>query len=195
MKSAIQVISLLGLTFCTAAVKAECDPLTSTTAVVSGEINNNAVSIVSPNDAVISDPTGQTFYTLGVADIKMIKSNSRIKLNCTLLGEPTGIAPGYGNQYDHMLVCDDEQQSEISFETRFIPGELSDDEIDDFCDNEQSVQFVEEAIVNENRRRKGLFANATGAVIVKGCVNFVGADPYPVIEINMGVEGDVCLPN
>lgn len=192
MKSTLQIIPVLSLAFCISTVKAEC-PDDSVSASISGEINNNTVSVVSPNDAVIIDPASQ-FYTLGVADIKIKTRGERLNMNCTLLGEPTGTPPGGGHQYDHMLVCDDALQSEIAFETKFIPGELSSDEIDDFCYDGQILQFVEEATINEHRRRKGLFAGASGALTVKGCVNFVGVDPYPIIEINMGVEGEVCLP-
>jgi hypothetical protein len=167
---------------------------------VRGEIDNNAVNVEYPN------VPGQ--YTLGVADLKLRANGDRLTVNCTLLGEPTGDEQGR-YQYHHMLVCNDEQQSQVAFETGFVNlgyepdyesifGQnpvLTDDEVGDFCAIDAVLHFVEQADVNEGRRNKGLFGSATGSLHVVGCVNIAGFDDSPIIEINMGVSGELCLPN
>lgn len=183
MKSAFRVITLSSLAFCMTTVNAS-----DNCANVTGEINNNAVDVIYPNSL--------GFYTTGVANVKVKKPNSAKseKLTCTLLGEPTGTAPGSGYQYEHLLVCDDAAQSEISFQTYLTGTDVSPDVLDEYCTSEASSPFVEEAVVNTGRRLKGLFAGVSnGTVRIEGCVNPVGFDQGPVLEINMAVVGgEVC---
>jgi hypothetical protein len=204
MKTAFSIVSALSIVLVITAAQAndECKRVK-----IKGEIDNNIVNIQSPNN--LGD------YTMGVADLKAKRGRKTVKLTCTLLGEPTGdlTLPGL-KQYDHMIVCDDSDQSELSFRTGFvnvgpsnnydagffpIPGLpiLSDDEIDHFCGSEATVWFIERADVNEARRSKGLFEGAKGGLDVVGCVNIVGYedDGVPIQEVNMDVSGKLCLPN
>ena len=197
MKSAFRVITLSSLAFCTAAVSASDNCID-----VTGEINNNAVNVVYPNEAVATFPQF-FFYTMGVADVKVTLPdlNKPKKLNCTLLGEPTGAgiipdAPAY--QYEHLLVCNDVDQSEIAFQTYQTAEMPSEDVIEDTCYSDPStglsIPFVENAVVNTGRRQKGLFYNVNGSAKIEGCVNIVDqVNGVPIFEINMAVvDTNIC---
>ena len=158
---------------------------------VKGDIDNNIVNVRNPN--------GLGLYTMGVARLGLKSERKSIKLHCALLGEPTGEQnPTVGHQYDHMIVCDDGQQSEIAFKTRFVAQDstltnvLTNEEIEDFCHTPYAVvAFKELAEVNGERLTKGVFQGASGQLIVAGCVNALGSG----MEVNMSVKGDLCLPN
>jgi len=165
---------------------------------MTGEINNNAIDVVS------FMPSGQV--TLGVARLKLFANGKNEKLTCTLLGEPTG-SDGVGEvTYDHIIVCDDTAQSELSFETTLtgrqfyseagfpdlLPGKVAEEYCGPLDPGIFAFQaFTEEAETNPNRTTKGVFQDAAGSVDVAGCVNIVGG----VAEVNMMVEGKLCLSN
>ena len=172
-----------------------CD---GTSVRIEGEINNNAINPVS------FTPMGSV--TLGVARMKLFAGGDRENLTCTLLGEPTG-KDGVGEQtYDHIITCDDPAQSELSFKTTltgwqevgdtYFPDLLPSKTAEEFCrpfsqNGLAIIAFTEEAVANENRLRKGIFSDATGSIDVAGCVNVVNG----LYEINMEVEGKLCLTN
>ena len=163
---------------------------------MTGEINNNAIEVVSftPNGSV----------TLGVARLKLFADGKNEKLTCTLLGEPTGSEEVGEVTYNHIIVCDDTAQSELSFETTLtgrqfysepgfpdlLPGKVA----EEYCGSLDSgifafQAFTEEAVTNPIRTTKGVFEDAAGSVDVAGCVNVVGG----AAEVNMMVEGKLCL--
>jgi len=194
MRTTFSIVLVLSIVFSITmvqAIQAEDTCTVGTNVSVRGEIDNNAVNLEYPNEL------GQ--YTMGIADIKIGDDKQMVKMNCALLGEPTGEENPYvGHQYDHMIVCNDGQQSEIAFKTTivaqdsYLPNVLTSDEIEDFCHNPGAVLgFEEKAEVNEDRFSKGLFQGASGNLRIVGCVNLVDS----VVEINMGVEGALCLPN
>lgn len=191
MKKLISILLVLSLAIGITAVQAaeNCDG--GTVVSLKGQIDNNAVTTQYPN--------GLGQYTLGVADLVFKYKAKSVKLNCAVLGEPTGSStPNDGHQYDHMLVCDDGQQSEFTFKTWLVAKDtvmtnvLDSEEIADFCHPQNAVfAFKELAEVNGERLTKGLFQGASGTVTVVGCVNWMGSSA----EVNMGVKGELCLPN
>lgn len=164
---------------------------------MTGEINNNAIDVVS------FIPSSQV--TLGVARLKLFANGKNEKLTCTLLGEPTGLDAVGAVTYDHIIVCDDTVQSELSFETTLtgrqffyeegfpdlLPGKVAEEYCRSFVDhgNFSFQAFTEEAETNPDRTTKGVFKDAAGSVDVAGCVNLVGG----AAEVNMTVEGKLCL--
>lgn len=170
---------------------------------LTGEINNNAIAVAS--FVPLGDPPGNV--TLGVARLKLFAQGEREHLTCTLLGEPTGLNEVGDVAYDHIVVCDDPAQSELSFRTTLtgrqhfweegFPNLLRTRVAEEYCRSSDDgtvfayQAFTEKAVANSERTTKGVFAGATGSIGVAGCVNIVGG----AAEINMMVKGNLCLSN
>ena len=105
---------------------------TGVVAFVEGEINNNAV-------AFPAGPAGLP-VTSGVAEIKLytkkrmhhkLSTRKRThKLTCALSGTPNADTT-LSHSFDHRIVCDDVEQSELSFNTRFTGAEPLDPKLEE----------------------------------------------------------------
>lgn len=164
----------------------------SRVAFVGGEIDNNAVEFPGPLPV-----------TLGVADLRLsIKEGpqpnapNRIhKLTCALSGIPHPDPTSH--DFDHRIVCNDTEQSQLSFDTSFTRDAPIDPMLEvKICRGDVNSYFQELAIPDLGQPRKGLFQDVSGGqVFIEGCVSF-GADANnldPDIQINMVVDGHLCL--
>ena len=154
-------------------------------AYVEGEINNNAIGF---DDPVFPNTSGIAYLKVATA------KDGAFKLTCALSGNPTGIYPPHGPNFDHRIVCDDYEQSELSFDTSFIGSEPLDPKLETkLCRGVVQSYFQESAIPDSIEPSKGLFQGVSeGEIFVDGCVN-VGSDPIPDIHINMKLDGYLCL--
>lgn len=166
----------------------QADPVcpTGTLAYIEGEINNNAVAFPAV--------PGGLPITSGVAELKVIPVVKPLgKFTCTLHGIPNDfMTPGLYHTYDHRIVCSD--HSEISYDTSFIGEEPLDPKLARKLCQGDSVSFFQEAsMLDTSEARKGAFSGVyKSEITVKGCVN-VGGDTPPDIQINMVLEGYLCL--
>ena len=169
---------------------AEPEPFctTGTLAYVDGEINNNAIAFPGPFPESLP-------ITSGVAVLKIAsrgKGRSH-KLTCALSGIPNS-NPDLEHHFDHRLVCDDFEQSEISLNSQLIgaaplPRKLK----RKLCRGTVQSSFQERVLPDTTEARKGVFRGVYEAeLFVEGCIN-TGADEPPDIQINMALEGYVCL--
>lgn len=170
---------------CVSAIAQASEPTCSSgrLAYLEGEINNNAV-----------DFPGALPVTMGVAALKVSTEDESHRLTCALLGTPS-LEPTH--VYDHRIVCDDSEQSELSFDTSFIGADPLDPRLERKLCRGISVlsYFQERSLPDYSEPTKGIFRNVSeGEILVNGCVN-AGSDPAPDIHINMVVDGYLCLEN
>jgi len=172
-------------------------------AYVEGEINNNAVAFVQ----ISNEPPVVLPVTLGVAELKIFKKHGRKKhgrkkLTCTLLGNPnipTDDQP-HTHNYDHLIVCDDQAQSQIALDTSFVGASPLDRKLErKLCRGDVDSYFQEESIPDPTAKHdlvggnKGIFQGVDeGSILVTGCVN-TGSDSDYDVQINMVFDGYVCL--
>jgi hypothetical protein len=100
------------------------------------------------------------------------------------------------HNFDHRIVCDDAEQSELSLNTRLTGAEPLDPKLENtLCRGDVLSYFQEKSEPDSSEASKGLFRGVyEGELLVEGCVNS-GSDIVPDIQINMVVEGHVCLEN
>jgi len=163
---------------------------------VEGVINNNAVGF--GNGGV----NGPLPLTSGVAQLKVSarRHGGTYKLTCALSGTPNNASLPGDHVYDHRIVCDDYEQSEMSFNTRFVGDDPLDPKLQRrLCRGQLLSYFEEMSSPDTGEPAKGLFYGVTeeGQVSVVGCVN-LGSDDLtqfqmPDLQINMQVAGYVCL--
>lgn len=167
---------------------AEPSCTTGTLAYVDGEINNNAIAFPDPSP-------GSSPITSGVAVLKIASrgKGSTHKLTCALSGIPN-TNPDLGHHFDHRLVCDDFEQSEISLNSQVIGDAPLPRKLErKLCRGAVQGYFQEHSLPDTFEARKGIFRDVYEAeLFVQGCVN-TGSDTPPDIQINMAVEGYVCL--
>ena len=161
---------------------ADPDCSTGSLAYLEGEINNNAISFPGPLP-----------ITLGVADLKLVTENNTFNLTCALSGIPNEDTT-LPHDFDHRIVCHDSDQSELSFDTTFIGADPLDPKLErKLCRGTVLSYFQEQSFPDASEASKGLFLGVEeGEIFVEGCVNS-GSDPTPDIQINMAVDGYVCL--
>ncbi|MEF8718702.1 MAG: hypothetical protein V5B44_13605 [Candidatus Accumulibacter necessarius] len=173
-----------------------CNAAGTFPAQVEGVINNNAVGF---GDGGFFGPLP---LTSGVAQLKVSarRHGGTYKLTCALSGTPNIASSAEDHVYDHRIVCDDYEQSEMSFNTRFVGDDPLDPKLQRrLCRGQLLSFFVEESSPDPGEPTKGLFSGVTeGLISVVGCTN-AGSDyplafPYGDLQINMRVEGYVCLP-
>ena len=161
---------------------------TGTLAYVDGEINNNAVAFAGPLPV-----------TLGVAELRIAtKGRGRTrKLTCALSGIPNadvGRDDQLDHQFDHRIVCDDFEQSEISLNSRFIGVAPLKPKLETkLCRGDVQSSFQEISTPDSGEATKGVFRGVYEAeIFIQGCIN--AAPDYPQdMQINMAVDGYVCL--
>ena len=175
---AVTVLAFTG-TICQAA---DPDCSTGSLAYLEGEINNNAVTF-----------PGLLPVTLGVANLKLVTKKKKYKLTCALSGIPNE-SMDLDHNFDHRIVCNDSEQSELSLNTTFIGNNVLDLKLErKLCRGTVQSYFQEESFPDASEASKGLFRGVyEGKIFVEGCVN-LGSDPAPDIQINMVVDGYVCL--
>lgn len=169
----------------------QADPVcpTGTLAYIEGEINNNAVAFVHLG-------TGEVLpITSGVAELKMLPAVKTLgKFTCALHGIPNDpTATGLDHEYDHRIVCSD--HSEISYNTSFDEEQspLDSKLARKLCQGDLVSFFQEATVLDTSEARKGAFSGVyKSEILVKGCVN-VGDDNPPDIQINMVLEGYLCI--
>lgn len=158
-------------------------------AYVSGEINNNAI--------VFNGPLPQT---LGIAHLRVSSKHrnqrgkrNRARLTCALHGVPN---TDQAHDFDHRIVCDDDVQSELSFNTHFTGEEPLKPRLESrLCQGQVLSYFQEYSVPDTTDPAKGLFQGVyEGELTISGCVN-AGDDSAPDIQINMVVDGYLCLEN
>ena len=158
---------------------------TGSLAYMEGEINNNAVAF----------PPNQLPVTSGVANLKLVNEQKTYNLTCALSGIPNEDI-NLGHDFDHRIVCNDSEQSELSFNTMFIGADVLDPKLErKLCRGTVLSYFQEESVPDSETATKGLFRGVyEGEIFVEGCVNS-GSDLPPDIQINMMLDGYVCLEN
>lgn len=187
MRAVFSIFLTLSLCLMVTNVPAEDNCSGGTLVSIGGEIDNNAV--------VVKHPGMDGQYTVGVANLRLSDGQHVVKLNCALFGEPAD--PSVGYQYDHLLVCNDSQQSEIAFKSKIVSQSvtleevLNNSQIENFCRG-AAFGFVERNRIDSTRQGKGLFQDASGVIRAVGCLN--PANNWANIEVNIGVSGDLCLP-
>lgn len=179
------VLGTISLAF-TGSICQAAEPYCSTgsPAYLEGEINNNAVAF----------PAGLT-VTSGVAELKLSTKTGARNLTCALSGIPN-TDTALSHNFDHRIVCDDVEQSELSFNTRFTGAEPLDPKLKKkLCRGDVLSYFQEKSEPDSSEASKGVFRGVyEGELLVDGCVNS-GSDIVPDIHINMVVDGYVCLEN
>lgn len=193
--SILLTLSIMSISSLTTAAKPEVCP---GQVHFEAKIDNNVVNLARPYPGIPAAPLYLP-YTMGVAAVKLTKGADEVKMKCSLLGEPTGLADP---TYDHMIVCDDALQSELSFTTTMINHTetiteiLQDSEIKNYCQIFEDIYyqnaFEELSAAPGTRPGKGLFNGAGGNLRVVGCTN---VRTNGEININMGAEGCFDLPN
>jgi len=201
MKMIFSILLTLSITLAVTTVQADdCANVVH----LKGTIDNNAVTIAHPYE--LPEDAYFKSHTMGIGQLTLTKGNKVVYLTCALSGEPTGTTNLEFPTYDHMIVCNDKSQSEVSFSTWTVgfstnPTDiLKNSEIQRYCTKDGLIYaaFEEITFVNGVKQSKGLFEGASNLdetlpITVVGCINVVNDGLEP--QINMGIEGDLCLPN